>query len=181
VDKHVFLIRHCTFSGQAADAALAPEGYRQAANLTDRLADAGIERIVSSPYRRARETIAPLATRLGLAIEIDARIRERELSPTPIENWRDVVARSFVEPEFCVPGGESGHVTLARGWAALDAVFAGSSRITALVSHGQISSLLLHHIGPPFGYDGWLRLSNPDVYRITRDDTGALSYHRIWS
>ena len=88
-----------------------------------------------------------------------------ELSPVPIDHWRDVVARSFVDPDFAVPGGESGRDTLARGWAALEPALASPARVTALVSHGQISSLVLHHIGPPFGYEGWQRLSNPDVYR----------------
>jgi 2,3-bisphosphoglycerate-dependent phosphoglycerate mutase len=181
VNEHVLLIRHCTSSGQAPEAPLAADGYRQAEALADRLGAAGIDRIVSSPYRRARETIAPLAARLGIDIELDPRLRERELSPAPIEHWRDVVARSFIDPDFCVPGGESGRVTLARGWAALEAALGSPARVTALVSHGQISSLVLHHIGPPFGYEGWQKLSNPDVYRIERGSAGRLTYTRVWS
>jgi 2,3-bisphosphoglycerate-dependent phosphoglycerate mutase len=180
VGKQVLLIRHCTSSGQAPEAALAPEGYRQAVELADRLADAGIDRIVSSPYRRARETIAPLAAQLGLEVELDARIRERELSPAPIDNWREVVARSFVDLDFHVRGGESGRQIVERGWAALADALSQPSRVIALVSHGQISSLLLHRIGPPFGYDGWLSLGNPDVYRIERVGD-RLTYVRVWS
>jgi 2,3-bisphosphoglycerate-dependent phosphoglycerate mutase len=180
MQKHLLLIRHCTSTGQAPEAELSTEGHRQAALLADRLADAGIERIVSSPYRRALETIAPLASRLGLSMEIDARLAERRLSPVPLPAWREVVARSFDDPEHRAPGGESGRETLDRGWAALRDAAAHPAAVTALVSHGQISSLLLHRIGPPFGYVGWIGLSNPDVYRIDIEGDDW-RYRRVWS
>ena len=181
VGKRVLLIRHCTSTGQASEAALAEEGHRQAFLLAERLADARIERIVSSPYRRARETIAPLAQRLGLEVELDPRLTERLLSPVPYDAWREVVARSFEDLDHRAPGGESGRETLDRGWAALRDALAHPAELTALVSHGQISSLLLHRIGPPFGHAGWIGLSNPDVYQIERDANGRLGYRRVWS
>jgi probable phosphoglycerate mutase len=59
-----------------ADPALSPLGQRQAGALADWLAAEPLDAIYSSPLRRARETAAPLATRLGLEVRVDDRVRE---------------------------------------------------------------------------------------------------------
>ena len=51
------------------DPPLNKTGQRQAIEVAERLAGEGIFRIVSSPQMRAQNTAAPLADRLGLAIE----------------------------------------------------------------------------------------------------------------
>ena len=43
-------------------------GRTQASNIADRLADIGIDRLVSSPLERCRQTLAPLATARGLTV-----------------------------------------------------------------------------------------------------------------
>ena len=53
-----------------ADPELSDEGWRQAGALAAWLADDGIEVVVASPLRRARETAAPLATGLGSEMDV---------------------------------------------------------------------------------------------------------------
>jgi 8-oxo-dGTP diphosphatase len=55
---------------------LSARGRRQADALCDLLADAGIERLVASPYIRCIDTLAPLAKHLGLEVESDQRLAE---------------------------------------------------------------------------------------------------------
>ena len=43
--------------------------------------------LLSSPYTRAQQSIAPLAQRLGLPVESDARLAERVLSAEPLAHW----------------------------------------------------------------------------------------------
>jgi len=97
-------------------------------------------------------TIELFALRSGLAVEIHESLAERCLSPEPIDHWREVVERSFQEPGFRVSGGESGAETLARGWEAIQAVLQTGHLLPAVVSHGQLLSLVLHSIEPSFGY-----------------------------
>lgn len=74
------LIRH----GRPADAAesdpgLAPDGLAAADRLAEHLAGGAVRRpdaVWSSPMRRARETAAPLADRLGVPLRTDDRLRE---------------------------------------------------------------------------------------------------------
>lgn len=178
-ESAVILIRHCESSGQHPEAPLTETGRAQARELAERLAVLPIDRIVSSPYARAVATIEPFAKRAKLPIELDARLAERRLSPEPIDHWRDVVRRSFDDPDFGIPGGESGRETLLRGWAAISSVLDGRHRLPAVASHGQLLSLVLHSIDPTFGFAGWEALRNPDVYRLERARDGRLTFARL--
>ncbi len=60
-----------------ADPALTETGRRQAELLIERLAEAGIGRLVASPYRRTLETATILARALDLTITVEPLIRER--------------------------------------------------------------------------------------------------------
>jgi glucosyl-3-phosphoglycerate phosphatase len=51
-------------------------GHQQARTVADRLAKAGIERVISSDILRARQTAEPLASMLGVQVELDERVRE---------------------------------------------------------------------------------------------------------
>jgi phosphohistidine phosphatase SixA len=78
----VYLVRHANAGSRAkwlADDRLRPltsQGRYQAADLVDVLGELAIKRILSSPYRRCIETVAPLGAALGLQIEIDDCLAE---------------------------------------------------------------------------------------------------------
>ena len=73
-ETRLFIVRHGAphedHPVEPADPPLTIEGRQQAATLATRLAAEGIDRIVSSPQRRAYETAQPLAHRLRLPSEI---------------------------------------------------------------------------------------------------------------
>jgi 2,3-bisphosphoglycerate-dependent phosphoglycerate mutase len=176
--SRLLLVRHCESSGQAPEAALTDGGHVAAHVLAERLLAHPIDRVVSSTYLRARQTLAPFASRRGLELELDERLVERRLSLAPIPNWREVVERAFVDPDYRVPGGESGRETLERGWKALEAILDGGHSLPAVASHGQLISLVLQRIDPSFGFAGWQALANPDVFLIERA-RGRLSFRRL--
>jgi 2,3-bisphosphoglycerate-dependent phosphoglycerate mutase len=175
----LLLVRHCQSAGQEPGAPLTDAGHAQAHLLAQRLAAFPIDRVVSSSYARARATLAPFAARRALQLELDDRLVERRLSPSPIDGWREVVARSFEDPDFRVPGGESGRETLERAWKALHVIFDGSHALPVVASHGQLISLVLHSIDPGFGFAGWQALANPDVFELERAASGRLSFQRL--
>ena len=55
---------------------LSEDGQRQARRIADRLGDAGVTRVFSSPYPRCVETVEPLARRLGLEVEPEPLLAE---------------------------------------------------------------------------------------------------------
>ena len=74
------LIRHGRPEvGGLADPGLCADGQEAAARLAEHLASGAVRRpdaVWSSPMRRALETAAPLAERLGLPVHTDDRLRE---------------------------------------------------------------------------------------------------------
>jgi 2,3-bisphosphoglycerate-dependent phosphoglycerate mutase len=60
--SEILLMRHCESSGQAPAAALTERGRAQARSLAAFLAAHPVDHLISSPYLRARETIAPFAS-----------------------------------------------------------------------------------------------------------------------
>ena len=59
------------------DPRLTPLGHEQAEGAAQALAEAGIRRIIASPYTRALQTAEPLARRLGLPVLVNVSVRER--------------------------------------------------------------------------------------------------------
>ncbi|MFZ7946018.1 histidine phosphatase family protein [Neobacillus sp. 19] len=57
-------MRHCEAAGQPPEAQLTDRGLKQAIGLCEFFSNIKIDRIISSPYKRAIESIQPLAKRL---------------------------------------------------------------------------------------------------------------------
>jgi 2,3-bisphosphoglycerate-dependent phosphoglycerate mutase len=166
MNKTIYLVRHCETSGQEPDASLTPAGREQAHILGAWLSRMAVERVVSSPYARAYQSAVPLAGRLNLPVDTDARLVERVLSGTPLSDWRENLAASFTEWDRCLPGGESSRAATARGVAALCDVLSHPVTVTVVVTHGNLLALLLKHYDDAVGFAEWQRLTNPDVYRV---------------
>jgi 8-oxo-dGTP diphosphatase len=68
-----YVVRHADAGTRGAVAddlrPLSRKGWAQAEAIADTLADAGITRLVSSPFTRCVETLLPLGTRLGLDVD----------------------------------------------------------------------------------------------------------------
>jgi 2,3-bisphosphoglycerate-dependent phosphoglycerate mutase len=164
VVRRLFLVRHGESTGRHASAPLTAVGQTQAMHLADHLEPLGVDLLVSSPYIRAQQSVAPLAQRLGLAVETDARLAERVLSTEPLAHWREAIQQAFVDLDLAWPGGESSRTAMARGRAAIDVLLARPERASVVVTHGNLMTLILRSFETQFGFQTWERLFNPDVY-----------------
>ncbi len=179
--RRLILIRHCQATGQEPDAPLTEAGLRQAESLRDFLAGWPIDAVAASEYRRARQTAEPLGAALGLDVRVDVRLNERKLSEKPTDNWREIVRDSFEDPDLRGPGGESAREVSQRAWTALKNLLEHGCQLPAVVTHGNLLSLVLHSMDATFGYEGWERLSNPDVYLLEDSVDGRLTFSRLWT
>lgn len=164
--KTLYVVRHCEAEGQEADAPLTPEGVAQSDRLAVSLATADIERIISSPYLRATQSIAPLARRLNLPVEIDLRLVERVLCSGSRPDWQERLSASFSDLDLSLEGGESSREAMQRAVAVVTEIQRHSAQRTLLVTHGNLMALLLKHFDDSIGFAEWRALSNPDVYRV---------------
>ncbi|MFV1363468.1 histidine phosphatase family protein [Mycolicibacterium elephantis] len=152
----LLLIRHAlphrSEPGQGSDPDLCEEGIKQAARLPDALDRFPITRLISSPQRRAVQTAQPVADKLGLPVEIDARLAEydRDLPHyIPIEQiaaeYPDEMARLA---SGHLPSSVDEKAFLDRIYAAIqDLVATGEHEDTvAVFTHGGVINGLVHLI-----------------------------------
>ncbi|GHO49991.1 histidine phosphatase family protein [Ktedonospora formicarum] len=175
----LYLIRHCQASGQAPEAPLTARGYQQAEALSDLLSSFPIEYILSSPYRRARETALPLAHARQLELATDERLVERTLSATPREDWLDCLRQTFDDPDLCFEGGESSRAATTRAIAALRDLQQRQHMTSALVTHGNLAALLLKHFDPSINFASWQAMRTPDIYRLTFSEDSLATIEHI--
>ena len=142
------------------------------------MAELPIERIISSPFVRARQSIAPLAERLGLPITTDERLAERVLAARDLPNWLTALKASFDDIDRCFAGGESSRAAMQRASEVVCEAMAHVST-TLLVTHGNLMALVLKLFDDRIGFAEWQQLTTPDVYRITRG-TGRVNIVRNW-
>ena len=82
------------------DPKLTDLGHEQAHEAARQLADAGIRRIIASPYTRALQTAAPIARTLGLKVTIDPLVRERYAFACDIGTRRDELEDAWPHHDF---------------------------------------------------------------------------------
>ncbi|WP_229683043.1 histidine phosphatase family protein [Virgibacillus oceani] len=163
------MVRHCSAEGQHRDSPLTSAGIRQARLVSKFFNDQNLafDKIISSPYLRAIESIKPFAQNNNLQIEVNENLKERILSEEPIDDWLDVLEQSFIDLDFTLPGGESSNDAINRASIILDEILHNDSLSNViLVSHGNLISLLLKQYDNSFGFNKWKNLRNPDIYLI---------------
>lgn len=160
----VLLIRHAntdavgrTLAGRGPGVHLNAAGKAQALELAERLASAPIKAVYSSPLERARETAAPLATRLGLPVQIREEIGEIDIGRLTGQELAaladDPAWKRFntVRSLARFPGGEAMPEVQARMASAMEEFRRRhADEMIAVVSHAEpIRALLALFLGIP--------------------------------
>ena len=106
----MILVRHAERLSSGSDPGLSAAGKRRAALLANMFGDANVSLILTSRFRRTRDTAAPLAHKTGLTPEViaddSAQARTQILSGGPCVV---VIGHSDTVPAFIqVLGGPSG-------------------------------------------------------------------------
>ncbi|EEM03391.1 histidine phosphatase family protein [Bacillus pseudomycoides] len=178
--KKLIVVRHCSATGQERDAALTIAGEKQAHFLADFLIQNNlqIESIISSPFTRAIQSIAPFALRTNLPVGEDERLEERILSNNPMEDWLQKLEYTFTNIDIAFLGGESTKQAMDRVASLIQDILQQEHQVTLLVTHGNLLTLILKYFDNRIGFLEWKNLSNPDIYEITIDEQTTI--HRLW-
>lgn len=138
-----------------SDVALSSLGRHQGEAIRAYLEDAPVDAIVSSPRRRALETIAPLAKAKGMKIDVRKPFGEMDYGEWEGLDWEQILARDreFAQKwqadpaTLCPPGGESCDLFQQRvssGVEALADEFRGRSIV--LAGHAGTNRAILGHV-----------------------------------
>lgn len=179
MEKKIYVIRHCEAEGQSKEAQLTENGIQQAANLAGFFEEVKINRIISSPFRRAIQSIGQVAKRAKVNIEIDERLAERILSTELLPDWLEKLKATFDDLDLKFDRGETSREAMHRIVGVVEEIFKSNSQNTLIVTHGNLMSLLFKNYLPDFGFEQWRRLSNPDVY-LLKFSNDKLTIDRLW-
>lgn len=159
------LIRHAESSGHTPDAGLTARGVAQARELSVALRGESITTVVTSPYRRARETAEPLAERVE--VRIDHRLAEWELPWIPPTEWPQALGRVF-SGDLPLPADvEPRQVAQARALAALQEAETSPGGVVGLVTHGKLLALLLEELTGTDAFAIFVTLRNPHAFAVS--------------
>ncbi len=177
-----YLVRHAHANWSPdEDRPLSPQGQEAARRVADILAQRPIKRIYASPYKRAYQTVEPLAERLNIPINYAADLRERLLSEVEIDDFSEAVAATWRDPHFACPGGESNYVAQQRGVAFIEQIHhQHQGQHIVLATHGNLLALILQHFDASIGYAFWQSLTMPEIYAFKMTDNDSLHLERLW-
>lgn len=153
------------------DPAITPLGQEQARSAADFLADQGITRLISSPYKRALQTASIIGEALSVPISVDPLVREHYAFSCDIGSPRTVLAATWPEIDFS-------HID-ERWWPhedETDDLVASRARAflerTAMLADRQ-SVAVVSHWGFIRGATG-LRVTNGTVVRVDKNGGGVV-------
>lgn len=176
--KKIFLVRHCEAEGQPPESPLTEKGFKQAIKLAVFFDNVKVDRIISSPYKRAIQTVQPLANQLNVEIEMNNQLKERVLSTDSLSDWMEKLRETFDDRSLKFEGGESSEDAANRIVEVIESVLKSEFENTVVITHGNLMALLLNHYDKQFNFDGWKNLSNPDVY-LLKSHKNEVTYGRM--
>ncbi len=146
---------------------LSARGHADAQRVARTLCAQPIQRLYSSPFLRARQTILPLVRCLGISIHIVPALRERKLSAGQVPDFFSAVKQVWRDPTFAHPGGESNVQAQQRGVALVHRLSVQHpTQHIVLATHGNLMTLILQCFSPHIDYDFWRALTMPDIYKL---------------
>ncbi|WP_404447747.1 histidine phosphatase family protein [Sutcliffiella horikoshii] len=180
MSKNIYIVRHCQAQGQPAESQLTEEGFKQAEELARFFSNIPVDRIVSSPFLRAIQSVEPFSKNRNISIEVDDRLAERTLSAVDLQDWMEKLKATYEDLELKFEGGESSREAMDRIVSVVEEAFETDAENIVVVTHGNIMSLLLRNYQESFGFEEWKELRNPDVFLLKRDEeTGEVTVERI--
>ena len=141
--------------------------------VTRFFSDKCIDIVLSSPYKRAIDTVKPFADSQGLAIETVEDFRERKVDACWIEDFSEFTRRQWRDFGYKLSDGECLREVQERNISALKTVLHRYSGKNIIIgSHGTALSTVINYFDHSFGYDDFEKIKNimPWIVEFEFDD-----------
>ena len=174
----VFFVRHAEPNYDNHDdrsRELSPRGMEDRKKVTSFLADKNIDIVISSPFKRAVDTVQDFADKNGLPVEIVEGFRERKVDSGWIEDFASFSKKQWSDFSFKLSDGECLKEVQDRNISALNNVLKQYSGKNIVVgSHGTSLSTIINFYDNSFGYDDFerIRFLMPWIVEFSFDELG---------
>lgn len=173
----IYFVRHASPNYNNHDdlmRELNEQGLRDRKLVTDFLSDKNIDAVLSSPYKRAVDTIKEFADVKKLNIQIIDDFRERKIDSEWIEDFNEFCKKQWDDFDFKLSDGESLRDVQNRNINALGNVLKiHKGKNIVIGSHGTALSTIINFFDNSFGYDEFIKIKNlmPWIVRFTFEES----------
>ena len=181
----VYFVRHAEPNYNNRDdmsRELTAKGMADRKLVTQFLSDENIDIVLSSPYKRAVDTVAHFAVSKGLNVEIIDDFRERKVDSVWIEDFAAFSKAQWADFDYKLSDGESLNDVQSRNIYALKKVLEKYKDINiAIGSHGTALSTIINYYDNSFGYEDFERIRTvmPWIVEFTFQNDKCISIKYI--
>lgn len=180
---NLFFVRHAhsTYTQDELKRPLSKRGFDDAIHVTEFLKEEEIDVVVSSPYKRAVQTVNGIAEYINTEIEIIDGFKERTLSTVPVSDFTFAITKVWEDYNFSWEGGESNIVAQKRGVkTTFDVLNKYKGKNVVVGTHGNIMVLIMNFFDKQYDFMFWKNLDMPDIFKLTFDGSELKSVKRLW-
>ena len=181
----VYFIRHAEPDISVHDdfsRPLTPKGAKDCELVTKFLKNKNIQVALSSPYKRALDTILPFTKEAELEIEMVENFKERHVSNGWIKDFKAFSMRQWADFSYKLEGGESLLEVQKRSMKALKKALAQhSGKNIVVATHGTALSTIIHYYENTYGYADFQSIAGvfPWVVVMTFDEQNGVKIEKI--
>lgn len=158
----VYFVRHAEPNYRNHDDTareLTARGLADRMLVTDFLMDKDVDVVLSSPYRRAVDTVRHFADTVRLPVEHVHDFRERKVDSEWIPDFDAFSKKQWADFDYRLDGGECLREVQERNISALMKVLRDyKDRCIVIGGHGTAISTVLNYFNPGFGHGDFERI-----------------------
>jgi 2,3-bisphosphoglycerate-dependent phosphoglycerate mutase len=180
---NIYFVRHAhsTYTPDELGRPLSEKGFSDTKMVTELLSKVKIDYVISSPYKRAIQTVEGVAKSLNQEILIEENFKERVLSKKPVEDFNHVITEVWNNFNLSWDGGESNVTAQSRGIKATKKILKDyGGKNVVIGTHGNIMVLIMNYFDQKYDYNFWNKLAMPDIYQLTFENENLVEVNRIW-
>ncbi len=181
--KKLYLIRHgkAAMEGSDRERILDEDGIIQASSLCKKIKSQFQNksvRLISSPFKRAIQTIENLSKDFHVNIEKNSSLEEINIGKDENLSKHEIIEKMWENKNFKVVNGSSQSEHVEQIKVELNKIlndFYEKDYNLILVSHGNsIGIILKYFLNQKFTFDDWKNISMPDMYSISFDEKNTV-------
>lgn len=181
----IYFVRHAKPDFSVHDDLTRPltdKGIIDSKKLCEFLKEKSINKIYSSPYKRAIDTIKELSQNLNIKIEVVDDFRERKISNIWIEDFNKFSKSQWENFEYKLNDGESLNEVQSRNINALHKILNENSNQNIVIgTHGTALSTIINYYDKTFDYLSFTKIKDvmPFIVCMEFEKTNVLNIDYI--
>ena len=184
---NVYFIRHAESDNSVRDGRIRPlteKGLSSRALVTEFLKDKNIDVVLSSPFKRAVDTVFEFADKNGFEIEIIEDFREQKSSSDMRRdnlNFRSFLEQQWANFTYVFSDGECLLEVQKRNINALNNVLTEyNGKNIVIGTHATALSVIINHYDSAYGFKDFEEIENklPWAVRMIFDDLNCVEINK---